>query len=162
NVGVQINGVSARVISATPKAISAIVPFGVTSGPITVSVFGKLVTGPVFDVTSAATSTNLATTAFNFIDASVTGGGTTLTFTNDDDAVAMTTLPFNFSLFRDIYLEGSQISITTNGFMSLESLSVAEFQNGALPGQTVAHPTGGTGAIPPSLIAPFWDDLLMK
>jgi hypothetical protein len=125
-------------------------------------VFGKSTTGPVFTVTAAPTSTNVATGTFKFIDASVAAGGSTLGFSSNDDAVSPATLPFTFSLFRDIYLAGSPISITTNGFLSLETLAVAEFQNGALPGQTVARSTGSTGTIPPSLVAPFWDDLVMK
>src|SRR6185436_739899 len=145
----------ARVISATSTSITTIVPFGVPTGAITVSVFGKPMTGPVFSVTSAAPTTNIAGGTFNFIDASAASGGANLSFSNNDDAVAFATLPFNFSLFRDIYLAGSQISITTNGFLSLESLSVSEFQNGALPGQTVPRASGATGTIPPSLIAPF-------
>jgi hypothetical protein len=162
NMTVQFNGLPARVVSSTSKSVTAIVPFGVTTGPVSVSVFGKTVNGPVFTVTAAAATTNLAVATFNFIDASVGSGGTVLTFTNDDDAVASATLPFNFSLFRDIYLAGSPISITTNGFVSLENLSAAEFENGPLPGQTVPRPSGGNGTIPPSLIAPFWDDLVMK
>jgi hypothetical protein len=162
NVSVQFNGSTARVISASSKVIIAIVPYGATTGPISISVFGQSITGPVFNVSATPTSTNLAKGAFNFIDAGVASGGTNLTFSNVDDAVALFPLPFVFSLFRDIYLPDSQVSITTNGFLSLESLSTAEFQNGALPGQTIARPSGTTGVIPPSLIAAFWDDLIMK
>jgi hypothetical protein len=107
-------------------------------------------------------STNVASARFNFIDASVAGGGTSLSFSSQDDAVVLTTLPFNFSLFRDVYLAGSSIAVTTNGFLSLESLFTAEFQNGSLPGQTVLRPSGSIVSIPPSLIGPFWDDLVMK
>src|SRR5262249_45395276 len=58
---------------------------------------------------------------------------------------------------------GSALSISTNGFLSFESVPAAQtFQNGPLPGQSVSQPMGGTGVIPPSLIAPFWDDLVMK
>ena len=162
NVSVQFNGVEARVVSATPSAITTIVPFGVISGPITLSVFGKSVLGPVFTVTSPALSTNIPTPVFKFIDASVDTGGTNLTFSNNDDSVAVATLPFKFSLFRDIYLPGSPLSITTNGFLSFENISSAEFQNGPLPGQSVARPSGTTGVIPPALVAPFWDDLALK
>src|SRR5262249_52751889 len=108
------------------------------------------------------TSVNVARASLEFVDGSVGGGGTELSWNNNDDAVSFVTLPFNFSLFRDIYLAGSTVSITSNGFLSLETLGVAEFQNSALPGQTVARPGGGTGVIPPALIAPFWDDLLLK
>src|SRR5262249_12307762 len=162
NITVQFNGVEARVVGATRSAITTIVPFGVTSGPMTVSVLGKSVTGPVFTVTAPSVSTTVPIPVFKFVDASVDTGGTNLTFNNNDDAVAVATLPFKFSLFRDIYLAGSPVSITTNGFLSLETISTAEFQNGPLPGQSVARPSGSTGVTPPALLAPFWDDLVMK
>src|SRR5262249_49504541 len=75
--------------------------------------FEKSVTGPVFTLTAPAPTTNTATPAFNFIDASVAAGGANLVFANDDDAVASVTLPFNFALFRDIYLAGSPVWILT-------------------------------------------------
>src|SRR5262249_26464960 len=137
NVSVQFNGSPGRIVSTTPKAITTIVPYGATTGPITVTVFGKSVVGPTFTVSPAAISTNLASANFSFIDASVANGGTSVGFSNNDDAITLVPLPFTFSLFRDIYLAGAQISITTNGFLSLESLSSAEFQNGPLPGTTV-------------------------
>ncbi|HYR87119.1 MAG TPA: IPT/TIG domain-containing protein [Terriglobia bacterium] len=162
NIDVRFNGVSARVVSATASAITAIVPFGAASGPITISIFGQLVTGPTFTITSATSSTNLAGSGYNFVDASVAAGGAGLSFNNTDDSVAAATLPFNFSLFRDIYLAGSQISIATNGWLSLEALSNAEFQNASLPAQTVTRTGGSIGTVPPSLVAPFWDDLALK
>jgi hypothetical protein len=162
NIEVQFNGVSARVLSATVNSITAIVPLGATTGPITVSVFGRTATGPVFTVTAAPASTNFAGTSFNFVDASSGNGGTALTFNNNDDAVASVSIPFNFVLFRDVYLADSRISVATNGFLSLEPLSIAEFQNATLPSQTVTRAGGTVGSVPPSLIAPFWDDLVMK
>jgi hypothetical protein len=163
NVAVQFGGVSARIVTATPKTITAIVPYGAPTAPITVSVFGRVATGPTFIVTAPAVSTNLAAATFKFIDASAASGGAAVNFTNNDDAVSQAALPFDFSLFRDIYLAGSPVYITTNGFLSLEFVSPnTTFQNGALPGQTVTQPLGGTGVIPPSLVAPFWDDLVMK
>jgi hypothetical protein len=162
NIVVFFNQTSARVISASPKSISAIVPYGATTGPITVTVFGQSATGPIFTVSPVPISTNLAPGSFNFIDASVANGGTNLGFSNIDDSVVLAPLPFTFSLFRDIYLPGSQIAITTNGYLSLESLSTAEFQNASLPGTNVTRPSGTIGVVPPSLIAPFWDDLVMR
>lgn len=162
NIEVRFNGVPARVTSATANLIITVVPFGATSGPITVSVFGQGAIGPNFTVTAARPSANLATSAYNFVDASTSSGGTALSFSSQDDAVAFVNLPFDFSLFRDIYLAGSRISIATNGWLSLETVSSAEFQNASLPAQTVTRPGGSTGTVPPSLIAPFWDDLLLK
>jgi Matrixin/IPT/TIG domain len=162
NIAVQFNGIPSRVISATPTTITTVVPFGTTTGPITISVFGKPAIGPIFDVAQVSSSTNLAVGAFNFIDATALSGGTAYTFTDQDDGLATVTLPFNFSLFRDVYLAGSPITLTTNGFLSLESLAVVEYVNGPLPGTTVTRKDNSTGVIPPSLIAPFWDDLHFK
>lgn len=156
NVEVRFNGVLGRVVSSTATAITTIVPFGTTTGPITVTVFGQAATGPVFTITSAPISSNVAGGGYNFIDAT---GGTRLNFSNIDDSVVFVTLPFDFSLFRDTYLAGSRISIATNGYLSLEGDSSAEFQNSPLPAQTIARPAGGTAAVPPALIAAFWDDL---
>lgn len=163
NIEVRFNGVPARVASATANSIETAVPFGATSGPITVTAFGQTATGPVFTVTAAAATSNIATSSYSFTDASAPAGGTNMTFSGVDDAVAFTTLPFSFSLFQDIYLAGSQISITTNGWLSLEAISNTEFQNAPLPGTTVSRPVdGSTGSVPESLIAAFWDDLIVR
>ena len=161
NIDVAFNGLSARVISASVNAITAIVPFGATTGPVTVSLFGQTATGPVFTVTTAPTSTNFAERTFNFIDASSSNGGTLLSFSNNDDAVALVKLPFDFILFQDIYIADSQISISTDGWLSLEPFSISEWQNAPLPSRTVVRSSGSVGTVPPSLIAPFWDDLIM-
>jgi hypothetical protein len=161
NIEVQFNGFSARVTSASVNAITAIVPFGATTGPITVTLFGQTANGPVFTVTASAPSSNSAGPTFQFVDASSGNGGTALTFGNNDDAIASVNLPFNFILFRDIYLADSSISVAINGYLSLEPLSVDEFENASLPSKTVSRPGGSVGTVPPSLIAPFWDDLIM-
>ena len=164
NIDVQFNGFSAHIISASTNAITAIVPFGATTGPITVSVFGQTAPGPVFTISASATSADFAPQTFKFIDASTGNGGTALSFSSNDDAIALVDLPFDFVLFRDIYLASSRISIAINGYLSLESLSIDEFQNAALPSKTVPRSgsaAGTVGNVPPSLIAPFWDDLIM-
>lgn len=162
NIDVLFNGVSARVTSATSNLITTVVPFSATTGPISITVFGQTISGPEFTVTAAPVSTNLAGSVYNFIDASASSGGSTLSFNSSDDAVAFVTLPFNFSLFRDIYLAGSRISIATNGWLSLEAVPTPEFQNASLPAQTVTRPGGSAGLVPASLIAAFWDDLILK
>jgi Matrixin/IPT/TIG domain len=161
NIQVQFNGVSAPVISASTNAITAVVPFGATTGPVTVSIFGQTATGPAFTVTAFPPSTNLASSSFNFVDASSDSGGAVLTFSNNDDAIAPVTLPFNFVLFRDVYIAGSPVSVAINGYLSLASLSSDEFQHAPLPSTTVTRVDGSTGIVPPALIAPFWDDLIM-
>src|SRR5581483_3481510 len=133
-------------------------------GPITVTVFGQTVTGPVFTVTASPTSTNFASRTFKFIDASTANGGTDLKFASNDDGIRPVELPFDFVLFRDIYPAGSQISVGINGYLSLEPVSLDEFQNTGLPAKTVnrtGSAAGTVGNVPPSLIAPFWDDLAL-
>ena len=161
NIDVQFNGVSARVISASVNTITTVVPIGATNGPITVSVFGRTAAGPLFTVESLPPNTNFAQRTFNFIDASISSGGAALTFNNNDDAIAHVNLPFNFILFRDIYLADSPIAIAVNGYLSLEPISLDEFENAALPSKSVTRPGGSVGTVPPSLIGPFWDDLIM-
>lgn len=169
NAQVSFNGAPSHVVSATSTRIVTYVPYGATTGPISVSAYGQSVTGPVFVVTAAAVSTNLAAKAYVFTDASASTGGTNLSFSSNDDGTALVTLPFTFSLFRDIYPAGSQIAVATNGFLSLESGTSPEFQNGSLPAQTSQKPTATgcstqaaeTRTMPRSLIAPFFDDLVV-
>lgn len=164
NVEVQFNGSSARVVSAGTNTITAVVPFGASTGPVTVAIFGQIAAGPVFTVGASQTSVNFAAPTFNFIDTGTANGGTALTFSKNDDAIALVDLPFDFILFKDIYPAGSPISVAVNGYLSLEGLSVDEFQNAPLPSKTVTRggsAAGTFGTVPPSLIAPFWDDLIM-
>jgi len=156
NIEVRFNGISARISNATLTTITALVPFGATTGPVTVAVFGQTASGPSFSVTSPPASSNLAGSGYNFIDAT---DGTRLAFSNPDDSVAFVSLPFAFGLFRETYLAGSRISVATNGYVSLEGDSSAEFQNSVLPAQTVTRVSGATAAVPPALLAAFWDDL---
>ena len=164
NIQVLINGNVARVASATPTQIVAVVPYGATSGPITVSVFGIRANGGAdFTVTAASSSTNRAANAFSFVDAAGVAGNLAFLGSNgNDDGVASVPLPFTFSLFNDIYLAGSNISVSTNGWLSLESGGDAlAYQNGPLPGVSVVDASGTARSIPPSLIAPFFDDLAL-
>src|SRR5262249_50438716 len=82
NIDVHFNGLAARVISASTDSITAIVPFGATTGPITVTIFGQIVSGPVFTATASAISTNFAPHTFKFIDATTANGGRALTFSS--------------------------------------------------------------------------------
>jgi len=154
NVSVAFGGVTATVTSATQTQITAIVPFGAASGPVAVTVFGQQVSGPVFIVTSPKPSTNRAETQFQYVDTSSGSGGTRLDFLadNDDDS-AQLTLPFDFTLFNSTFLAGAKLNVTTNGWMAFGASSVQpEFQNGSLP----------TSTLSPSLIAPFFDDLILQ
>ena len=159
NIVVNFNGQSGRIVSTTRTRIETVVPFGATSGTLSLSVFGVTVDGPRFTVTESDTSTNIAPAAFQFVDATPAGGGTNISFANSDDAVHFMDLPFTFSLFRDTFIAGSGISIATNGWLSLDAASTPEFQNASLPAQTVERPSGSDGVIPAALIAPFFDDL---
>jgi hypothetical protein len=129
---------------------------------VRVTVIGQPATGPDFTVLSTAASTNLATTDENFKDASFSSGGTPLSFAEPDDSVTFVSLPFTFNIFRDIYAAGERISISTNGWISLDGATDRAYQNSALPAATVPQTIGGTGAVPASLIAPYWDDLILN
>jgi hypothetical protein len=169
NAQVYFNGTPGRIVSATSTQIVTNVPYGSTTGPVSVSSHGQSVIGPVFVVTAPTASANLAATTYSFTDASAGSGGTNLSFSSTDDSTVAVTLPFSFSLFRDIYTAGSSIAVATNGFVSLESSTAPEFQNGALPAATVQKPaavgcfnqSAETRSLPRSLIAPFFDDLVM-
>lgn len=150
NLDVRFNGAPANIVSASPTTITALVPVNATSGPVTVAVAGQLATGPSFTITSAPPSTNLAYTTGQFIDA--TAGGTALSFGDPDDAAAIVPLPFTFTLFDKSYAAGSSIAICTNGWISLDTVTTPEFQNLPLPGS----------ALPGALIAPFFDDLVLR
>jgi hypothetical protein len=162
NVQVTFGGTPTRIISLADNAIQTIVPYGAGTGAVQVNVIGQTATGPDFTVLNTAASTNLATTQESFKDASFSSGGTPLTFGDPDDSVAFTPLPFTFSIFRDVYAAGERISISTNGWISLEGATDRGFQNSTLPAVTVPQTLGGTGTVPPSLIAPYWDDLFLN
>ena len=162
NLSVQFNGTSATITGATATSINVVVPYGATTGPVTVSVLGQGATGPTFTVTPAPASTNFASTTQAFIDASPANGGTPLTFGNNDDAAALVPLPFTFTLFNKSYPAGSSISVITNGWMSLDAVTTPEYAHGSLPGTTVQRPDGSTAKIPSALIAPFFEDLFIK
>ena len=151
DINVQFNGTSANIVSASRTQIQVLVPYAATSGPITVSVLGQTATGPVFTVSALAASTNLGVATAQFIDA--TSGGSPLTFGDPDDATALVSLPFTFTLFNKSYAAGTKIAVCTNGWISLDATTTPEYQNGQLP---------GAGTNPPALIAPFFDDLLLK
>jgi hypothetical protein len=122
-------------------------------------------------VTSPVPSQNHAEEQFQYIDTSVSSGGTRLDFseaegTNDDFALQIP-LPFNFTLFSSTFLKGAKISVSTNGWVSMNDFvpNPAEWQNAPLPRNTVPHDPaagGGTGTIPSSLVAPFFDDLVLQ
>jgi len=166
NVAVRFNGTQATVASASATQIVAVVPFGATTGAVSVTVFDQSVTGPAFTVTTPPTSTNHPDLQFQFVDAST--GGTKLSFPGDsDDSATQVVLPFDFTLFSTTIWKGANISVATNGWLSLNS-SVpipAEWQNGSLPGTTVPREglaSGTTGSLPSNLIASFFDDLILQ
>jgi Matrixin/IPT/TIG domain len=166
NVTVRFNGVPATIVSAAATQIVTIVPYGASTGPISVSIFDQSVTGPQFTVSAPQPSSNRAEPQFQYVDVST--GGTTVTFQGSDsadDGLAELTLPFDFSLFSTRFLAGAKFFVTTNGWMSFSSPGVtAEWQNGPLPGTSVPRQgsaIGTTGTLAPSLIAPFFDDLVL-
>jgi matrixin/IPT/TIG domain-containing protein len=167
NVSVSFGGVPATVVSTSTTQITVIVPFGAVSGPVIITVFGQQVTGPVFTVTSPKPSSNRAETQFQYVDVSSASGGTRVDFlnSNDDDSTQLS-LPFDFTLFTSTFLAGTKLNVTTNGWMAFgASIAQPEFQNGSLPGTSVPRQgsaSGTTGTLSPSLIAPFFDDLILQ
>lgn len=162
NIAVRFNGALGTIVSATATRIVVVVPFGASTGPIVVSVFDQQTSGPVFTVTAPKPSSNRAETQFQYVDTSMGSGGSVIEFlnSNDDDA-AQLTLPFDFALFGTSFLAGARLQVTTNGWLSF-GFSPVEYQNGALPGTTVSRADGSNGTLPSSLIAPFFDDLVLQ
>jgi hypothetical protein len=166
NVQVQFNGTIAQVTNTSPSSITAIVPYGATSGALRVSVFGIAASSALpFSVTSPLLSTNSAANTYNFIDASAANGGSVITTRGPDprdDGLATVQLPFTFSLFNDTYVAGAPITVSTNGWISLLPFDDPySYENGSLPGVSAVDVTGVPRTIPPALIAAFHDDLAL-
>ena len=83
--------------------------------------------------------------AFSWID--ITGVGTPIPFTGDDQNQGPIALPFSFPFYNGSF---NSVRVCTNGWLSFTS-TLTTFTNTALP-------SGGATA-PENLIAPFWDDL---
>ena len=154
NVSVSFGGIPATVVSASQSQITAIVPFGAVSGPVTVTVFGQQATGPVFTVTGPKPSTNRAETQFQYVDTSSGSGGTPLNFVREnDDDLSELSLPFDFTLFTSTFLAGASLNVATNGWMAFSASGYpSQYINASLPG----------GSLSASLIAPFFDDLILQ
>lgn len=167
---VRFNNQPAKVISSTASRIVTEVPFGATSGPITVEVCGQVAASSEFSVLSLQPSRNRPQPSFSYLDLSRDPEASRLEFRVDeeedqtpDDSIARITLPFKFILFTRAFPEGSPLNISTNGWMSLTPSvgSTAEWENGRLPGLLVPRPGGSVGVMPASLIAPFFHDLVV-
>jgi len=88
------------------------------------------------------------------------GGGTLLSALNDSGsssdegeqngstALQVVDLPFSFNFYGEAY---EQITVCVNGFIAMGITENPEFRNGRLP----------SGMGPASIIAPFWDDLVL-
>lgn len=167
---VRFNNHPAEVISATGNRIVTLVPFGATSGPITVEVCGKIATSSEFTVLPLQPGRNRPQPSFSYLDLSRDPEASRLDFRLDeeedrtpDDSITPVALPFKFTLFARSFPEGSPLNVSTNGWMSLSPSvgSTAEWENGPLPGHLVTRPTGSVGRMPANLIAPFFHDLVV-
>ncbi len=166
---VRFNNHPAEVISATESRIVTLVPFGATSGPITVEVCGQIATSGEFSVLPLQPSRNRPQPSFSYLDLSRDSEASRLEFRLDeedrtpDDSIARIALPFKFILFTRTFLEGSPVNISTNGWISLTPglAGTAEWENGRLPGHRVPRPSGSVGRMPANLIAPFFHDLVV-
>src|SRR5262249_37390401 len=74
NLDVRFNGVAATIMAVSNTWVTAVVPYGAATGPITVSVLAQTATGPQFTVMALAANTNLAPGAQQFLDASAANG----------------------------------------------------------------------------------------
>ena len=167
---VRFNNHPAEVISATENRIVTLVPFGATSGPITVEVCGKIATSGEFTVLPLQPSRNRPQPSFSYLDLSRDPEASRLDFLLDkdedrtpDDSIARVALPFRFTLFTRTFPEGSPVNVSTNGWISLTpGLSgTAEWENGRIPGHRVPGRNHYVGQMPANLIAPFFHDLLV-
>jgi hypothetical protein len=82
---------------------------------------------------------------FNWVD--ITGVGTPIAFTGDDQNLGPFPIGFNFSFYGNTY---NSVRVCTNGWLSFTSVATT-YANTALP---AASPN------PENLVAPFWDDLI--
>lgn len=168
---VRFNNRPAEVISATESRIITLVPFGATSGPITVEVCGKMATSSEFTVLPLRPSPNRPQPTFSYLDLSRDSEASRLEFRLDeddddrtpDDSIASIPLPFKFTLFARTFPEGSPLNVSTNGWMSLSPsvTGTAEWENGRLPGHRVPRRDRSVGRMPANLIAPFFHDLVV-
>ena len=167
---VLFNNRPAEVISATVSRIVTLVPFGATSGPVTVEVCGKVATSSEFTVLPLQPSRNRPQPSFSYLDLSRDPEAFRLEFRLDeeedqtpDDSLASVALPFKFVLFTRAFPEGSPVNISTNGWVSLTPAvgGTAEWENGRIPGHQVPRPDRSVGQMPANLIAPFFHDLVV-
>lgn len=167
---VRFNNHPAEVISATETRIVTMVPFGATSGPITVEVCGKVAAAGEFTVQPLQPSRNRPRPSFSYLDLSRDPEASRLEYRVDeeedrtpDDSTARVALPFKFVLFTRAFPEGSPVNVSTNGWISLTPLVAepAEWENGRLPGHQVPRSNGSVGHMPANLIAPFFHDLVV-
>jgi YVTN family beta-propeller protein len=92
-------------------------------------------------------SDNFATTVF-CPDLLQTGGNSIGVKSTDDDTNYTIKLPFDFNFFGKVYPAGSNLYITTNGWLSFDNTS-AQYMHSSLP----------SANDPATLIAPFFADL---
>jgi len=83
---------------------------------------------------------------YNWIEVDPAHGGSGDTLGLADDETKTIALPFNFKFYGNWY---NQISICSNGYITMGSTWIADMYNWHIPG------AGG----PPLVIAPFWDNL---
>ena len=166
---VRFNNHPAEVISATDSRIVTVVPFGATSGPITVETCGQIATSSEFSVLPLQPSRNRPQPKYSYLDLTLDSEASRLEFRPDesgrihDDSAGRITLPFKFTLFTRTFLEGSPVNISSNGWISFTPSvpPTSEWENESLPGKTVRHSDGTVGSMPANLIAPFFNDLVV-
>ncbi len=106
NNKVSFNGVSALVTAATPTALTVTVPEGATAGPITVSHYQLTVTGPIFNIISIPTISEVSPTS------GAEGDIITITGTKFSDIIDNNSIVIN-GIVATI-TEATETSITTS------------------------------------------------
>ncbi len=77
--------------------------------------------------------------------------GSHLMLPNPDDSAVLVALPFSFRLFGTTIAAGTMVNVSTNGFLSLQSVASSGYR-GDIPSMDA----------PNAVIAPFWTDLLVR
>lgn len=134
---------TAEALSSLPASVIGLTSEGPKDDPGTPGVLGN--GGPDAFGYRWLDSDNPLGPAFDWID--ITGVGTAIPFTGDDQNQGPFALPFPFTFYGNTF---NSFRVCTNGWLSFSSTATT-FTNTVLP-------SGGTTA-PVNLVAPFWDDL---
>ena len=91
--------------------------------------------------------------------ATISAGGSLVAGSQADDAIVNFTAPFAFSVYGTSVPAGSNLRLSTNGFLRIESAGSSSSAAG-----NATLPSNGGGSFPANLpvVMPYWDDLDMS